>query len=287
MYKQKITLGVRIEEDLEKRKVKLSEDFKNGYIKLQGELKCNIFPIREKTSRSYIKQVLKLFEDAIIEHMITLEKINGEAFVSMFTREQHFLGIYQGFIDDDKFETKVIGDYIMEEIKTIGIEKLNLQALESMNVISVYCSRLIKDIAYVTSNRNNKFDIFINVVLNYMLNSLHNLTSFANKEANDNIKIVLEYLINMAQHVYDLNENEDTTVEAVENKFIPKNLYSYKDLNRFAKDNGFEKVRDNGDHGVFRRFDGSTVVIPQGRDVGRGLSITLQKKMVSKEITTW
>lgn len=50
----------------------------------------------------------------------------------------------------------------------------------------------------------------------------------------------------------------------------------YKDLNKIANENGFELVRCNGDHGIFKSSNGM-VVIPQGRSIGKGLSIKIQK----------
>lgn len=61
-----------------------------------------------------------------------------------------------------------------------------------------------------------------------------------------------------------------------------KNIPSYRKLNKLAKEKGYTKIRDNGDHGIFRQHDGSTVVIPQGRSVGKGLSIRIQKDVCGK-----
>ena len=54
----------------------------------------------------------------------------------------------------------------------------------------------------------------------------------------------------------------------------------YKKLNKLAVDNGFEYVRCRGDHGIYKNENG-LVVIPQGRSVGKGLSIKIQKAIVS------
>lgn len=58
-----------------------------------------------------------------------------------------------------------------------------------------------------------------------------------------------------------------------------RNILSYRELNRLAKEQGFEKVRQRGDHGIFKRLDGSLVVIPQGRMVGTGLNLKIQKDL--------
>lgn len=55
----------------------------------------------------------------------------------------------------------------------------------------------------------------------------------------------------------------------------------YKRLNKIATDNGYSLVRSNGDHGIFRNLDGNVVVIPQGRTVGKGLSMRIQKVILN------
>ena len=46
-----------------------------------------------------------------------------------------------------------------------------------------------------------------------------------------------------------------------------------------AKSFGYDKVRQSGDHGVFKNLDGKTIVILQGRNIGKGLSLKIQKKI--------
>lgn len=72
---------------------------------------------------------------------------------------------------------------------------------------------------------------------------------------------------------------EDTCIE--EDDLGKLNYISdYKKLNKLAVDNGFEFVRCKGDHGIYKSESG-IVVIPQGRTVGKGLSIKIQKAIYS------
>ena len=54
-----------------------------------------------------------------------------------------------------------------------------------------------------------------------------------------------------------------------------------RDLNTLAGNRGYKHVRSNGDHAIFRNSDGYVVVIPQGRSIGKGLSIKIQKTINS------
>ena len=61
-----------------------------------------------------------------------------------------------------------------------------------------------------------------------------------------------------------------------------KYIDDYKDLNSLAEQNGFTYIRSRGDHGIYRNKEGLTVVIPQGRTIGKGLSIKIQKTIDCK-----
>lgn len=54
----------------------------------------------------------------------------------------------------------------------------------------------------------------------------------------------------------------------------------YRKLNKLATDSGFKYIRCKGDHGIFKNENG-LVVIPQGRSIGKGLSIKIQKAIFS------
>lgn len=77
----------------------------------------------------------------------------------------------------------------------------------------------------------------------------------------------------------DKNNPEDVVTEN-----FYKNIFNYRDLNRLAEQKGFIKVRQKGDHGIFKDEEGNTTVIPQGRRVGKGLSCKIQKTVNSSVI---
>ena len=102
---------------------------------------------------------------------------------------------------------------------------------------------------------------------------------------------ILSKELNELLATVDINTNEDTNedteelsveeetfvgdVEKVEFKYID----SYLKLNKLAESKGFIKIRSNGDHAIFRDNSGKTVVIPQGRSIGKGLSFTIQNSI--------
>ncbi|GAA0101446.1 hypothetical protein UT300012_21610 [Paraclostridium bifermentans] len=102
-------------------------------------------------------------------------------------------------------------------------------------------------------------------------------------EVEDRLEFYVEYANNiLVERFRTLVGNDTLEIEQPSGEKIRKSLTyvgKFKELNKIAGVKGFTKVRQNGDHGVFRRFDGSTVVIPQGREIGKGLSIKIQKDL--------
>lgn len=60
-----------------------------------------------------------------------------------------------------------------------------------------------------------------------------------------------------------------------------KYIDDYRELNSLAERHGYVHKRDNGDHGIFINNECKVIVIPQGRRVGKGLSIHIQKAVLS------
>lgn len=83
------------------------------------------------------------------------------------------------------------------------------------------------------------------------------------------------------------NEQKNISIKKINKKIAKyKKAFNFKDINKIAEEAGFQKVRQNGDHGIFKKLDGTTIVIPQGRNIGKGLSFKIQKDIEnSKEET--
>ena len=69
--------------------------------------------------------------------------------------------------------------------------------------------------------------------------------------------------------------------EGTDDSVTYKLVDNFRELNRLAENRGYKYVRSNGDHAIFRNKDGYVVVIPQGRSIGKGLSIKIQKTINS------
>lgn len=74
---------------------------------------------------------------------------------------------------------------------------------------------------------------------------------------------------------------EDCSIDIVYNSYKIDYIDDYKKLNKLAFDSGYSLIRSNGDHGIFKNENGDVVVIPQGRSVGKGLSLKIQKVLLN------
>lgn len=100
-------------------------------------------------------------------------------------------------------------------------------------------------------------------LLNYITNTLE-------QELKNN-----EYKKEMNKFKRDLNRTiKDTKVRC-------SNLYRSRELNNLAKSCGYKKIRQKGDHGVYKKENGEVVVIPQRTYLGKGLSCKIQKNVLT------
>ena len=54
---------------------------------------------------------------------------------------------------------------------------------------------------------------------------------------------------------------------------------TYKELNKIAEDLGYKAIRFTGDHGIYSKQNSSIVIIPQGRNIGKGLQLKILKDL--------
>lgn len=59
-------------------------------------------------------------------------------------------------------------------------------------------------------------------------------------------------------------------------------LLSWKDLEKEILSKGFSLIRSNGDHGIYRNPKGEVIVMPRGRDIGKGLQIKIRKQLTGR-----
>ena len=94
-------------------------------------------------------------------------------------------------------------------------------------------------------------------------------------ESLEEVKLEIDRRLNLIQ----ANVTEEEPIDEKKRKEDYKHR-TYRQLSSMAREKGYELIRCTGDHGIFRNKKGNTVVIPQGRDIGRALQERIVKDMV-------
>ncbi len=181
-----------------------------------------------------------------------------------------------------------ISDVYIEYLRKLEIIAYDLASYKSMSVIKHleliqidtknYLATLIESIGI------ESFDLYKDEMDKYKLN-LESLISnnyskiihFINYES----KLTLGENLNTMDDIISLvnrciNKDKDKIKPTDKQVFTQ---YKYTELNKIAKDNGYHLNRVTGGHGIFISKDGKVVIIPQGRDIGKGLQIKILKNI--------
>ena len=199
-------------------------------------------------------------------------------------------------------------DYLIEE-ELDSIIKAYINSWMS-EIIKFGESFAAKSLGYIRniiySNRQNMFDnlyceIFdenqtknvLKKTVSDVLLSIEEYSYIYTEEFNDFLinlfigkECVIDHIImrevNKLGIQYDYKRDELFKSKNCELVYIDK----YRELNKIAEENGFVYIRNNGGHGVFvNNKTKKTVIIPQGRSIGKGLSYVIQKQILSGNLS--
>lgn len=70
-------------------------------------------------------------------------------------------------------------------------------------------------------------------------------------------------------------------IVSIKNEAQPFASMSWRELEKLAIDKGYEYIRSNGDHGIYKNSSNNMVIIPRGRAIGKGLQMTILKQIKS------
>lgn len=113
-------------------------------------------------------------------------------------------------------------------------------------------------------------EIVVSVITDDIIKSCINLLPVA-KDLDEDFCKVLDTILHKASLE---NPRKDVEQEVRGNyKYIENPI----ELSSLAQDKGYTYERSNGDHAIYKNKDGLVVIIPQGRNIGKGLSIRIQK----------
>ncbi|MBP3707072.1 MAG: hypothetical protein J6J36_00445 [Clostridia bacterium] len=99
----------------------------------------------------------------------------------------------------------------------------------------------------------------------------------SNKKINEVTRNAFALIKDLFKDFGDFEEEEIDIAEIETDLMRYEYIGDYRRLNSLAKENGYKFKSQKGDHAKYEDEEGNVVIIPQGRDVGYGLSIRIQK----------
>ena len=275
------------------------KEFKNEVLILSKECKITITnTITEKfvDFMTPIENIIRdLFSELFSEIQIRYSEIFKSIDLETFNKNLNFISFDEFNSLSRSIEEKIIdaSKIIIEKSETFdsiasiyaiylkNVEILALRAAKLKNLYLIHQIEFIqKDTKFYVSNLLHSinieaFDLYSEDMDRYFLD----LHSFIN----NNNEVILEHInadTKKTKFAPLLNEwtNEiKCSINHSKHKIFTQ--YKYKEINKIALNNGFILNRVTGGHGIFINNLGKVVVIPQGRDIGKGLQIKILKSI--------
>ena len=147
------------------------------------------------------------------------------------------------------------------------------------------------------------FNTTLNIIPIKSANRYKEICSILRQEIVGNTRYILDFfkdsfgscLATLNSYNFEVDENELKELIEIGGNSIeitpilseyknerPKKTFDYKALNKLATANGYVFDRQSGDHAQYIK-NGKIITIPQGRPIGKGLSIKIQKSISFKE----
>lgn len=244
---------------------------------------CKYFDRFAKLSEDYLHHVVTL-ESSLYDTSETLETIEKKADAleeilrifeshTEYEKVRHKIRLIHNDLEVlEKFKHCIFYDVVVES-ETMFREVVERPA-KRLDAITKTYKRLTKDNAF-DLERTKYVKIFsqkFTVVANLIIEETVNAVGREVYETGDRIK---EYLKNRKKNDYA----EGLTCDMEDTNNIIRRELNYVDLNSIATECDFIKVRQKGSHAQYKHSDGRLITIPQGRMVGKGLSIKIQKDL--------
>lgn len=216
----------------------------------------------------------KYFNDTFELHISSLENLLDKSIILTMERADV---IINGYVNSwfkelnkfsDSFLTKSIGYFHMlfeKEMQYI----FNYMFCQYFDEVIVK-KLLNKFVEETMLNLNEYNDIYLEEYISHAQQLLFNKKDIINNVISKSLRR------KNAEYKYEGNQFIEK-IKSSELLYIDK----YRELNKIAEKNGYVHTRTKGGHGIFvNNKTQKSIVIPQGRKIGRGLSIIIQKQIL-------
>lgn len=274
---------------MEKIKIKKERTIKAGFL-VQGGTKIDeeINESLSKINDSFNEILMQVLIDAVMPILDKLVELDNNT-VNKLVNEIDYIS--NNFSEKGITELKnKINDY-ENNVKKVIDACIRSTNLVSLDVIVNYNLKFAFDIVMLSSRieryTNNckykeRIDNYLEFISNKLVDEVNEVTQDALNTCNEFRERALNVIDTKIKELYLLNSKTNEKikykVDCVEKIKIEK-TYEYKALNKLAVESGYKFDRQNGDHAQFVNSNGKCVTIPQGRLIGKGLSIKIQKQL--------
>lgn len=239
----------------------------NAEMKAQGliELEDSIVLSINQEMENRFNQTTEIFTD-LIRFLSKKSNSNNISYIEIFDKYREA---------DEKIDEIYSNDILQEVLESNKEKMLYLNDTKAQIIAKhlVYEARAsVKEInSYINLQTQQQIKKFTSIIIEDL-------------EKND------EYLQNLNEVTYELITNildrfneEEEVEEVITTKDITRFQYipNYKDLERIAKEKGFEYKSCKGSHHKWENDKGKVVIIPAHSQMGLGLSIVIQKRLAS------
>lgn len=260
---------------LQKLILEEAKDLKENYYKDDGDIEEMVLRIMAFISYSFIESVEYCYVSIFSSDIIRVKEKIFDDMAKLIVAAEDSKGSIKLHLRKLIYRLKSLEDNLVNICDVFTCEVHTASLLKSKDLVLELTESTLKEVfGVVDYDTLSVFDYLVELC--YTTDSLEDI--FCSSVFDDALADYenVFYGSETGGRLKDIKGDEGTD-DSVTYKLVD----NFRDLNRLAENRGYKHVRSNGDHAIFRNKDGYVVVIPQGRSIGKGLSIKIQKTINS------
>lgn len=235
--------------------VKLSEDYVHVIVKAERVLYDVNSSIEDK------EKALHKYIDTFEKHNIYRE---NKSQIKLIKNDMTLVETFKGciFYDVVLEQENMFNDVLLKPTKKLGDIISMYKGMTKSNLFDVERTKYIKMFS-------EKFTVLANLIVDETVNAY---CEEIYKSA-ERVKTYLDKNFEDEEELNVMSENLGRNIDIIRSEV------NYRDLNSLANACDFIKVRQKGSPAQYKHVNGRLITIPQGRVIGKGLSIKIQKDL--------
>ncbi len=268
------------------RKKLLSYEFEDDNDELMIFINKKLFEI-EVSSNDFIVDMLVNIAIPALDKVFEAENNIIEGLVSMVSKFNY----KTSRVEIELFK-KRLNEYISVDIKNINkmITQLHFTIVDTitefnhiLNIGFVNIYKLVEQ-SFNKGKYEARIDIFLSKISIKLANEINEVIGAGRKvceEFRENSLLLINSKLELIEDIDTKVPSNIINAYDSGDEYSLEKIFDYKILNKVAENCGYKLQRQAGGHAQFINSDGKCVTIPQGRSIGKGLSLKIQKDLYS------